>query len=144
MTCSPAFAVLIQGIRNSEWEKELCGSILVAPLQCSAVMLVICCDDAGHTELQAGESIVQRHCAHLAPALECITCVIYVQGIENYEREKALYDGIVVEYLELEDIVRNQSNPGGPYSSSMHADMPKVIAYVELWWKCVLRGPVLR
>ncbi len=67
-----------------------------------------------------------------------------VQGIENYEREKALYDGIVMEYLELEDIVRNQSNPGGPYSSTLHRALPIFLAYMEWWWKCVLRGPVLR
>lgn len=67
-----------------------------------------------------------------------------LQGIENYEREKALYDGIVLEYLELEDIVRNQSNPGGPYDSTLHAAPPKVLAYLEWWWKCALRGPVLR
>ena len=67
-----------------------------------------------------------------------------VQGIENYEREKALYDGIVMEYLELEDIVRNQSNPGGPYSSTLHRALPTFLAYMEWWWKCVLRGPVLR
>ena len=67
-----------------------------------------------------------------------------VQGIENYEREKALYDGIVVEYLELEDIVRNQSNTGGPYQSTLHTALPKVLAYLEWWWKCALRGPVLR
>ncbi len=67
-----------------------------------------------------------------------------VQGIENYEREKALYDGIVMEYLELEDIVRNQSNPGGPYSSTLHRPLPTFLAYMEWWWKCVLRGPVLR
>ena len=67
-----------------------------------------------------------------------------VQGIENYEREKALYDGIVMEYLELEDIVRNQNNPGGPYSSTLHRPLPTFLAYMEWWWKCVLRGPVLR
>ncbi|DBA73319.1 hypothetical protein WJX77_000394 [Trebouxia sp. C0004] len=66
------------------------------------------------------------------------------KGIENYEREKALYDGIVMEYLELEDIVRNQSNPGGPYSSTLHGALPTFLAYMEWWWKCVLRGPVLR
>ena len=68
----------------------------------------------------------------------------FLQGIENYEREKALYDGIVLEYLELEDIVRNQSNPGGPFDSTLHTVLPKVLAYLEWWWKCVLRGPVLR
>lgn len=67
-----------------------------------------------------------------------------MQGIENYEREKALYDGIVVEYLELEDIVRNQSNWGAPYDSTLHPALPKLLAYLEWWWKCVLRGPVLR
>lgn len=67
-----------------------------------------------------------------------------VQGIENYEREKALYDGIVMEYLELEDIVRNQSNTGGPYQSTLHTALPKALAYLEWWWKCALRGPVLR
>ena len=67
-----------------------------------------------------------------------------MQGIENYEREKALYDGIVIEYLELEDIVRNQSNPGAPYSSTLHRALPTFLAYMEWWWKCVLRGPVLR
>ena len=79
--------------------------------------------------------------------LECsktpVVCSL-VQGIENYEREKALYDGIVVEYLELEDIVRNQSNTGGPYESTLHTALPKVLAYLEWWWKCALRGPVLR
>ena len=67
-----------------------------------------------------------------------------LQGIENYEREKALYDGIVIEYLELEDIVRNQSNSGGPYQSTLHTALPKALAYLEWWWKCALRGPILR
>ena len=67
-----------------------------------------------------------------------------MQGIENYEREKALYDGIVLEYLELEDIVRNQGNPGGPYSSTLHRPLPTFLAYLEWWWKCLLRGPILR
>ena len=67
-----------------------------------------------------------------------------VQGIEDYEREKALYEGIVIEYLELEDIVRNQSNTGGPYQSTLHTALPKLLAYLEWWWKCALRGPVLR
>lgn len=71
-----------------------------------------------------------------------LACML--QGIENYEREKALYDGIVLEYLELEDIVRNHSNPGGPYDSSLHTAPPKALAYLEWWWKCALRGPVLR
>ncbi|KAL3146885.1 hypothetical protein ABBQ38_014857 [Trebouxia sp. C0009 RCD-2024] len=66
------------------------------------------------------------------------------KGIENYEREKALYDGIVLEYLELEDIVRNQNNPGGPFESTLHTAPPKALAYLEWWWKCALRGPVLR
>ena len=67
-----------------------------------------------------------------------------LQGIENFEREKALYDGIVLEYLELEDIVRNQSNSGGPYESTLHTAPPKVLAHLEWWWKCALRGSVLR
>lgn len=91
------------------------------------------------------------HDCALCPDITTLLCMsggVYtsdvVQGIENYEREKALYDGIVMEYLELEDIVRNQSNPGGPYSSTLHRALPPFLGYPEWWWKCLLRGPVLR
>ena len=67
-----------------------------------------------------------------------------MQGTEDYEREKALYDGIVLEYLELEDIVRNKGNRGEPFNSSLHGPLPTVLGHLEWWWKCVLRGPVLR
>lgn len=67
-----------------------------------------------------------------------------MQGTENYEREKALYDGIVLEYLELEDIVRNKGSSGEPFNSSLHGPLPAVVGHLEWWWKCKLRGPVLR
>ena len=48
-----SFAIAMQGIENCKREKALYDGILVATLQCSAVILIICCDHAGHTELQA-------------------------------------------------------------------------------------------
>jgi hypothetical protein len=37
---------------------------------------------------------------------------------------------------QVEDVIANMSNFGGPFISSLHPDRPTWLAVMEWWWKC--------
>ena len=67
-----------------------------------------------------------------------------LQSIESWEREQELYKELVLTYLHLEDVVKNQQRPGEPFASSTHGPLPVWLAHAEWWWFCRLRRPAFR
>lgn len=45
--------------------------------------------------------------------------------------------------LQVEDVITNMKH-GAPYRSSVHGETSQMVAYLEWYWKCALRGWVFR